>query len=101
MARQGWRILARNYRYIGCELDVVASKGRTTIIVEVKRRRYPPRTLAEGDMLLPWRKRLALKRGADAFLARTRHRAETIRFDLAIVHGTTARPEIKYVVDIR
>lgn len=97
---QGWLLLARNFRHIGCELDLVVRKGQTTVVCEVKRRRWPPRSLADGEMLLPWRKRVALMRGARVFLSRRREQPETIRFDLAVVHGTKARPMIAYFVNV-
>ena len=105
LERQGWWILARNFRYVGCELDVVASKGETLIIVEVKARRFEPSSGVALQDLLPWRKRLALQRGAQAFLARHRRSYQTVRFDLAVVVGQTkeagARPaSIRYFVDV-
>src|SRR5262249_46736662 len=85
LQQQAWTILARNFRYVGCELDVVASKGRTLIIVGVKGRRRPPKFTDDIAMLLSTSKRAALLRGARAFLAKRGHDYESVRFDLAIV----------------
>ena len=46
---RGWRIAARNWRGGGGELDVVASRWRTLLIVEVRRRLSGPEALASVD----------------------------------------------------
>lgn len=39
LMRQGFGILARNYRYQHTELDIIAQKGKLLVFVEVKARR--------------------------------------------------------------
>lgn len=36
LSREGYQILARNYAYMGGELDIVARDGETLVFVEVK-----------------------------------------------------------------
>jgi putative endonuclease len=38
LEREGYRVLARNWRRRECEIDIVAVKGRTVHLVEVKYR---------------------------------------------------------------
>lgn len=97
LIKQGWQILARNFRALGCEIDIAAVKQQTLAIVEVKARPRMPKTLTEGASLISRRKRSALKRGADALIDRRSLQPKTIRFDLAIVttHSTKS-PRITY-----
>ncbi len=83
---------------------MVAQKGETLIIVEVKARRRAPGSSVTMEGLLPWKKRQALKRGATAFLSRNRVVTRTMRFDLAVVcendeagHGPAS---VRYYVDV-
>ena len=82
---QNWTILARNFRHIGTELDIVAAKSGTLIAVEVKTR-SAGRPLPNPDTLLNPRKMQALSKGIKRFLATsTKGSFETIRLDLALV----------------
>jgi len=85
LARQGWAVLARNLRGTGYELDIVATKGDTLAVIEVKARCTPLGTGRSVEQLLPPAKRQALRRGAMAFLASQARVFATIRFDLALV----------------
>ena len=87
LRRQGWRILCRNYRHIGFELDVVAAKANTLIVVEVKARMRRPDSEREFSQLLPRKKREALLRGATAIGSRLQCNFDTLRIDLAIVYS--------------
>lgn len=90
--QQGWEILARNFRHVGCELDIVARKGGTVAAIEVKARHgqiYP-------EALLPQRKRAALERGLLKYVSLRALSYQTLRLDLAIVKPHA----IDYVVNI-
>jgi putative endonuclease len=100
LSTQGWYILARNFRTVGAELDLVAQKGDTLAIVEVKARIHKPSSLAEAEALLAPRKRAALERGGLAFLAKFGINPTTIRLDLAIVWGKKPPYGIEYVVNV-
>lgn len=79
---KGYRILAQDWRCRQGEIDIVAKRGRTVAIVEVKARS----TLdAAGSALSP-RQRQRLERAAATFVAR--HPALTglpVRFDVMLV----------------
>lgn len=83
MVHQGWRILARNFRHTGFELDIVAMKATTLVTVEVKYRRYLDTHVFEA--LLPRRKFDALRRGLTRYAYRQSLAAKTLRVDLALV----------------
>jgi putative endonuclease len=85
LGAQGWRIVGRNFRHVGCELDVVAAKGGSLAIIEVKARPGAAVYAEQLERLLPESKRAALQRGAEQFLALRGLAPERIRFDLALV----------------
>ncbi len=84
LEQEAWTILARNFRRVGTELDIVATKGRTLVFVEVKLRTQPMNCLVTD--LLPIHKKKALLRGAFFFLStvQTPH-WEQLRIDLSLV----------------
>lgn len=86
LARAGWAILGRNRRHVGYELDVIARKGQTLAVVEVKARKYAPKTATDMQCLLPPRKIAALTRGANALVGVYGASIRTVRIDLAVVY---------------
>jgi Holliday junction resolvase-like predicted endonuclease len=99
LARQSWQILGRNIRHHGYELDIVARKGATLIIVEVKARRRQLDQARGFEMLLSHRKRQALLRGVAAIFGRFGGGdVETVRIDLALVIGCGSTRRIEYFV---
>ena len=64
---RGFKVLARNVRAGGVELDLIVRRGRRLVFCEVKLKRGP----AYGDPLdaVDERKRARLRLGADAWLA--------------------------------
>lgn len=80
LAGRGYRILARNVRADGVEIDLVARCGSTIVFVEVKARRS--RWLGAPEEAVDARKQARLVRGALAWMANTAVRAQRIRFDV-------------------
>ena len=97
---QGWLILSKNFRILGSELDIVARKGGTLAIVEVKARKTKPVTLGDWQSLISVRKKEALYRGGVACQSRFGADATTVRFDLALVWGDKKPYQIQYLVNI-
>ena len=64
LRRRGYRIVARNVRAGGVEIDVIARRGGTIVFVEVKTRRG--RRLGPPEQAVDARKRARLVRGAAA-----------------------------------
>jgi putative endonuclease len=80
LARPGFRIVARNGRVGGVELDLVARRGRVLVFVEVKTRRTT--RFGSPESSVDARKRGRLVRGAAAWLAENAVRAVQVRFDV-------------------
>ena len=77
---RGYRVLGRNVRAGGVEIDLVVERDGVVIFVEVKTRRA--RRLGLPEEAVDARKRTRLLRGAAAWLASARPRARRIRFDV-------------------
>ena len=77
---RGMRVLARNWRQGGLELDIVCREGDTLVFVEVKTR--DAASLARPDEALTPRKRAALLRAARAWLAAHEAWEQPCRFDV-------------------
>lgn len=85
LAREGMRIVERNYRCKLGELDIVARDGGVLVFVEVRSRR----SAAFGSALeaVSRRKRQRVTRVAMQYLAYRRPRFETARFDVVAITG--------------
>jgi len=82
LARQGYRILARNIRAGGVEIDLVAARGPLLAFVEVKTRRT--RDFGAPEEAVDARKQARLVRGAAAWLRSQRTRTRRVRFDVIV-----------------
>jgi putative endonuclease len=94
LAARGYRILARNARAGGVEIDLIAARGPLLAFVEVKARRS--RRAGAPEEAVDFRKRARLVRGAAAWLAGHPRPARRVRFDviaceLDAAHGWTIR----------
>ncbi len=89
----GWRVVARNWRGGGGEIDVVAVRGRTVAICEVKTR-ADPRGLVEP---VAHAQAGRLARAAGAFLAAHPGLAcGEVRMDLVTVSGRGLRRRVRH-----
>jgi putative endonuclease len=88
--RNGFRLIARNWRCGVGELDLVVRRGRLLVFCEVKTRS----TIAMGGgyEAVTWSKRRRLRRLAEAFLSQTPVRPAATRFDVASVHVSRGSP---------
>jgi len=80
LARQGYRVLERNARAGGVEIDLVAARGPLLVFVEVKARRV--RRFGAPEEAVDARKRARLVHAARAWLHERRPRARRLRFDV-------------------
>ena len=83
LERQGYRIVGRNVRADGVELDLVAARGKLRVFVEVKTRRS--RSLGLPEEAIDGRKQERLVRGAAAWMREHRVRSASVRFDVIAV----------------
>lgn len=97
LKRQGLRVLARNVRAGGGELDLIAREGQTLVFVEVKTRRKGD----PAEAVTP-AKQAILTRAALAFLRRRRLLEVPCRFDVVAIVWEDARhgpPQIQHLRD--
>ena len=80
LERGGYRILARNARVEGVELDLVVERGGVVVFVEVKTRRG--RAFGAPEEAVDARKQARIVRGATAWLRQQRRRPHRARFDV-------------------
>ncbi len=80
LERSGYRILARNARVEGVELDLVVERGGVVVFVEVKTRRG--RAFGAPAEAVDARKQARIVRGATAWLRQQRRRPRRARFDV-------------------
>ncbi|MDJ0788442.1 MAG: YraN family protein [Myxococcota bacterium] len=88
LSAAGYRILARNVRAGGVELDLVARRGRVLAIVEVKTRRS--RHLGPPELAVDAHKRARLVRGARAWIYEHPQPGARVRFDVIAVEPDAA-----------
>lgn len=97
---RGYRILARNYRIKGGEIDIIAEKKGLIAVVEVKTRRFG--SLTEGAAAVTREKQSRIIKTARSYLLETGTDAQ-VRFDVAEVTVTTEENprliEINYYKD--
>jgi putative endonuclease len=85
LKRHGYRIIARNYRAAGAEIDLIALDGDTVVFIEVKTRRN--RACGDPAEAVDQRKRAQIKRAASLFLKRHRAGERAVRFDVVALSG--------------
>ena len=93
LRRNGYRIVARNFRAAGAEIDLVAMDGETLVFVEVKTRRS--RDAGAPEEAVDERKQKQIRRAAELFATRYRAAEVTMRFDIIAVDGSGKRLEIE------
>jgi len=93
LRRNGYRIVARNYRAAGAEIDIVAMDGDTLVFVEVKTRRS--RDAGAPEEAVDERKQKQIRRAAEIFATRFRAEEVTMRFDIIAVDASGERLEIE------
>ena len=93
LRRSGYRIVARNFRAAGAEIDLVAMDGETLVFVEVKTRRS--RDAGAPEEAVDERKQKRMRRAAEIFAIRYRADDLTMRFDVIAVDASGERLEIE------
>ncbi len=83
LEREGYRIIGRNVRAGGVEIDLVVSRRRLRVFVEVKTRRT--RRHGPPEAAVDERKQARIARGAAAWLRENPCRGARVRFDVIAV----------------
>ncbi len=87
LEKRGYRIVARNVRAGGVEIDIVARRGGLVVFAEVKTRRS--RAAGAPEEAVDARKRARLVRGAAAWLRTWPGRVRRVRFDVVVCEPGT------------
>lgn len=87
LRERGYRVLERNARAGGVEIDLVVTRGRRVVFVEVKTRRT--RSAGAAHESVDTRKQARLRRGAAAWLRERGGRVRTVRFDVICCYADT------------
>jgi len=82
LTARGYRIVGRNVRAGGVEMDLIVRRGSLVVFVEVKTRRAGGPV--SGEDAVDARKRLRLVRGAAAWMHAQPRRIQRARFDVVV-----------------
>ena len=93
----GYRILARRWRGVGREIDLVAERDGVVAFVEVKTR--GARALAPAAAAVDWRKRRQILSAARAGALHWGGVARAFRFDVVSVMWGPEGPVIEHIED--
>ena len=96
LGRAGLKILVRNYRHRGGEVDLVARHGRVLVMVEVKSRH--PRARLSPQHAVTRTKQRRIIGAAGAYLRELRGRPPAVRFDIVEVWQATGEiPRCRWI----
>ena len=93
LRRNGYRIVARNFRAAGAEIDLVAIDRDILVFVEVKTRRS--RAAGAPEEAVDERKQKRMRRAAEVFARRYRADEIEMRFDIVAIDASGKRLEIE------
>ena len=96
LKRRGFRIVARNFRAAGAEIDLVAMDRETLVFVEVKLRAGT--SAGTPGEAVDARKQEQIRRAAGVFAGRYRTGEHPTRFDVIAISGSD-RPRIEHLKD--
>lgn len=97
LIRKKYRILARNWRDRGGEIDIVARDGGTLVFVEVKTRTSD--TFALPVESVGYEKQRRLRRLAERYIMRSGMSDCEARFDVISVLMRGVKPEIEHLAN--
>jgi putative endonuclease len=95
LRRQGYRILATNYRTPIGEIDIIAQERDTIVFVEVKARRSLH--FGHPKMAVTAQKQRKLSMLALYYLKSTGQSGAKARFDVVAISAAPERPEVEIV----
>ena len=82
LKKRGYQVMARNFRWRGGEIDIIAIKKNRIIFVEVKY--YKSHDIHPLEVITS-RKKRHLKNTAQVFIQQLKNKSYEFRFDLIIV----------------
>jgi putative endonuclease len=93
---KSYAILEMNWRHRKYELDIIASKGKFLVVVEVKTRQG--RQLVEAVKAVTREKQRNLVRAANAYVQMNGLKEE-VRFDIIVIDRQGEKQEISHIED--
>lgn len=98
LEKNGYKILARRYRYRRAEIDIIAQKERTLVFIEVKTRRH--QVFGYPEEAIKKTKKNKLRGAAAGFLSQRKEKFNDLRFDiLSIIFKSENNFEIAHFED--
>lgn len=95
LTREGYQILARNYRYLKAEVDIICRMGETVVFVEVKARATD--VFLEPHEAVSKKKIKLVVFAADQFME---NRVEDARFDIiSVLPDSSGTLQITHIQD--
>lgn len=100
LSKQGYKILERNYRIRGGEIDIVAREGEWLIFVEVKTR-YSHEYGVPQESITPYKMRALLKT-ALFYVVKSKWGDKPYRLDLVAIDYANSQdqPEVELIKNI-
>ena len=97
LVREGYKILARNFRFQKAEIDIIAEFNEEIVIVEVKARATD--AFMEPHEAVNKRKIRLIVNAADAFMNQE-NRDQHVRFDIiSVLPDKKGKLEINHIID--
>jgi putative endonuclease len=94
---RGYRVLGQNVRLAAGEIDIVARRGRTLVVAEIKTRQST--RAGEGHLAVNGAKRARLVRLADQYLTTLADRDVMLRYDILSLLWNGRRFVISHYAD--
>ncbi len=95
LARQGWRVVHRRYRFGHRDIDLVVERDGVVAFVEVKAR--SGERFGDPIEAVNWRKRIDLERSALSWISRHGRSDESYRFDVVGILMQGRRVRVRHV----
>jgi len=97
LIKNGYTILAENFRFRKAEVDIIAQKDDVLIIVEVKTRKL--HSLIAPEVSVDLKKQKLLVMAAQAYIEEKDLELET-RFDILSIYHTSNRYKVEHIEEV-
>jgi putative endonuclease len=94
---RGYKIIARNFRAAGAEIDIIAKHRDTIVFVEVKARMRDG--FASPELQVDDRKQDRIRRAAEIFASRYHDGEPPMRFDVVAISGDGRSRKLEHLKD--
>ncbi len=95
LLKNGYQILAQNYRTRYGEIDIIAKEGNTLVFVEVKARRSD--SFGNPKYAITFRKKHKMSMAALDYLKNTKQSHVKARFDVVVIRSGEENPDIEII----